>query len=728
MGHARTYLTFDILRRVLEDYFNYDMLYVMNITDIDDKIILRARQNFLVEEFKKKSENLSEDLVNEVRRAWVEYAESTVLDSNIMHEIRESGLSSNFLKYQELVEKNKSLLEKEIGEKFSLYCKTIEKVHAELENVSASSGRLETAAEFISECKDVLAPYLDSKYGRSVTDHGIFQKLTQYWEAEYFKDMERLNVKPPDVLTRVTEYVPEVINFVKKIQERGYAYESEGSVYFDVDAFKQKHDYAKLAPWAAGHSGLLAEGEGSLGIKLGGKKSVFDFALWKSSKPGEPSWESPWGKGRPGWHIECSVMASDVTGDQLDIHSGGVDLCFPHHDNELAQSEAFYDSQQWVNYFLHSGHLHIEGQKMSKSLKNFITIQEALEKYSGTQIRIMILLHSWNAVLDYKDDSMAEAVSVEKSFRNFFENIKALLREQKLSTESLEEGTLKHNHRSLEKDLIEELLTKQKSIHAALCDSINTPQAMNLLLELVNKTNVHIRDKSSAGEKCNTMVLSKVASYITKMLRIFGVIESKDDKILGFPATDLVNGSAQSSEEQILPYLNVLSKFRDQIRDLARDKASHLEFLKACDNLRDNILPPIGVSLEDKTNASSIIKLMPPELIMAEQRKRSEREEEKKKAKQERERLAFQKKLEKLEKGRIAPNEMFKLITNEMKNLSLEGRHPYYSEWDEQGIPTKDASGEPLAKSRRKKLQKEFDMQKKLHQEFLAAVSRGEFK
>lgn len=155
-------------------------------------------------------------------------------------------------------------------------------------------------------------------------------------------------------------------------------YVAEGSVYFDISGFttsNEKHVYAKLCPWAVGNAKLTDEGEGALGAQLGGKKAACDFALWKNSKPGEPAWDSPWGTGRPGWHIECSAMASDVLGETLDIHSGGIDLAFPHHDNEIAQSEAAFQRHQWVNYFLHSGHLHIEGQKMSKSLKNFITIK-----------------------------------------------------------------------------------------------------------------------------------------------------------------------------------------------------------------------------------------------------------------------------------------------------------------------------------------------------------------
>jgi cysteinyl-tRNA synthetase len=213
----------------------------------------------------------------------------------------------------------------------------------------------------------------NQQLGSTVTDPAIFRNLAAYWEESFFKSMSALHVERPTTLTRVSEYIPEIVTFVEGIVNRGLAYEAGGSVWFDTAKFEGaqgvesndegdegwRHTYAKLQPWSKGNRELLEDGEGvSLVLpflapdppsddveRIGsltttiGKRSAADFALWKASKPGEPEWTSTWGPGRPGWHIECSVMASAVLGDGMDVHSGGVDLAFPHHDNEIAQSE-----------------------------------------------------------------------------------------------------------------------------------------------------------------------------------------------------------------------------------------------------------------------------------------------------------------------------------------------------------------------------------------------------
>lgn len=269
---------------------------------------------------------------------------------------------------------------------------------------------------------EVLLPYLDSLYKETIDtgDQSMFTDLTQDMERLFFDDMDALNVLRPDVITRVTEYVPQIVQFVERIVKKGFAYESAGSIYFDINAFeKAGNTYARLRPGNRNDKSLQDDGEGALSKNLGEKRNEGDFALWKRSKKGEPYWPSPWGEGRPGWHIECSVMASDILGAQMDIHSGGIDLAFPHHDNELAQSEAFFcehdkGEHTWVRHFLHMGHLSISGSKMSKSLKNFQTIQDALETtYTSRSMRVVFLLGRWNEGVEISPDMRAQGASWE---------------------------------------------------------------------------------------------------------------------------------------------------------------------------------------------------------------------------------------------------------------------------------------------------------------------------
>lgn len=291
-------------------------------------------------------------------------------------------------------------------------------------------GNMDGAAEAIKQgeiypgADEVLLPYLDSLYKETIdtSDQTMFTDLTKAMEQLFLDDMDSLNVLRPSIITRVTEYVPQIVKFVEQIVSKGFAYEAEGSVYFDINAFeKAGNTYARLRPESKNDKSLQDEGEGALSTSLGGKKSPGDFAIWKKSKPGEPFWPSPWGAGRPGWHIECSVMASDVFGDQMDIHSGGIDLAFPHHDNELAQSEAYYvqpgkGEHTWVRYFLHTGHLHIAGSKMSKSLKNFQTIQDALEStFTYRTMRIVFLMGKWFDGVEISPDMIAQAENWEST-------------------------------------------------------------------------------------------------------------------------------------------------------------------------------------------------------------------------------------------------------------------------------------------------------------------------
>ncbi|KAJ8024001.1 Cysteine--tRNA ligase, cytoplasmic [Holothuria leucospilota] len=577
MGHARSYISFDILRRVLTNYFNYDVFYVMNVTDIDDKIIKRARTNHLLSKY-------SQDLTNP------------------------------------------------------------DQVSADMD---------EALKILVKEGKDPLADWLDVTRGSEVTDKAIFSALTKHFEEEYHKDMAALNVLPADVLTRVSEYVPEVIEFIQKIMENGYAYEANGSVYFMTSKFdsEKNHSYAKLVPEAFGDEAALKEGEGDLSIsqdQLSEKKSPNDFALWKAAKPGEPTWDSPWGKGRPGWHIECSVMASCLLGESMDIHTGGVDLKFPHHDNELAQSEAYYSNDHWVRYFLHSGHLTIEGCKMSKSLKNFITIQDALKTYSSRQIRFMFLLHSWKDTMDYSTSTMESALQYEKMVNEFFLNVKDILRE--LPSKGSEAF---------------------KKWHQVEVDLNNHYNVMWITLVLFHQT--------------------------------FGTIEGSEP--IGFP----VAGQGQSNvEETVMPYLKTMAEFREKVRQTAKSQKA-TEILQMCDDLRDNVLPELGVRLEDREGEKSVVKLVDRETLLKEREMAFKLAEEKRLKKEAAKRKEEERQAAKEAQRRIPPSEMFKHETDK------------YSQFDDKGMPTHDAKGEKISGKQIKKLTKLYQAQEKLHAEYLAS-------
>ena len=307
--------------------------------------------------------------------------------------------------------------------KTKMHINTVDAASKAIFSMSTASDSTDNLDENI---EDILLPYLDSLYGDSIDakDHAIFTKLTKRYENRFMEDLQALNCLDPDEITRVTEYGPQIVDFVEKIQKNEFAYmTSDGSVYFDITAFEAANNsYARLEPWNRNDAQLQADGEGSLSKKTSEKKSEADFALWKASKPGEPSWPSPWGEGRPGWHIECSAMASDKLGRQIDIHSGGIDLAFPHHDNELAQSEAYWldkshqSQHQWVNYFMHMGHLSIKGSKMSKSLKNFTTIRDALNRGDWTSrgLRILFLLGNWKDGIEITDDLIKEGSAWEE--------------------------------------------------------------------------------------------------------------------------------------------------------------------------------------------------------------------------------------------------------------------------------------------------------------------------
>lgn len=586
-----------------------------------------------------------------------------------------------------------------------------------------------------------MAPFLDTQSGHTLTDPAIFRKTAAYWEADFFKDMKRLHVERPTTLTRVSEYIPEIITFIQKIIDNGYAYEDSGpgigkkNVWFDTRSFDGakrpqasnetsgsdddgRHSYAKLAPWSKGNKELLEEGEGSLSTSAStsaGKHAPSDFALWKSSKPGEPAWDSPWGPGRPGWHIECSVMASEVLGTQIDIHSGGVDLMFPHHDNELAQSEAHHECAQWINYFFHTGHLHISGLKMSKSLKNFITIDQALQQFTPRQLRLAFLLQLWSARMDFKDSFMTEVKNVEGTFNNFFAAMKANIRALQGRGEAFSDG--QHHYGTSEKELMFHLKQAQTAFRKAMSDSFDTPSGMNILLDLVSKANIY--ERSKARSEINVSVLEAVALYITDILKMLGLGEGKSRQgDIGWGDAPIEGESnGVDKEELLLPYLQAISTFRDSIRALARQKAPHSELLQLADQLRDQDMVDLGVALEDQEDGKALVKLVEASQLQAARQEKEKAQAEKAAKKEQAAKKADTLRREKLEKGKLSPSEMFRPPHASARD---------YSAWDSQGLPTHDAEGKELSKNKRKGCEKEYEKQTKLHTEYLATLKSSE--
>ncbi len=227
------------------------------------------------------------------------------------------------------------------------------------------------------------------------------KELTEKYAARHFEDMDALNNLRPHFTPKATETIPEIIAMTRGLIEKGYGYAVGGNVYFRV---RKVPDYGKLSKRSPDQMIAGARVEASEA-----KEDPMDFVLWKDSKPGEPSWESPWGKGRPGWHIECSAMSRKFLGDQLDIHGGGQDVVFPHHENEIAQSESFTGKKPFVQYWMHNGLLRMGEEKMSKSLGNLITIRDALKKYSADAIRIFILSSYYRTPLTYTEEAIQAA-------------------------------------------------------------------------------------------------------------------------------------------------------------------------------------------------------------------------------------------------------------------------------------------------------------------------------
>lgn len=321
---------------------------------------------------------------------------------------------------------------------------------------------------------------IDDKIINRAQELGVSaSELAEQYIAEYFKDMDALNIKRAHVYPKATEEIPKIIEIIDGLIKKGYAYVSKGSVYFRVKSFPE---YGKLSHQSL--DDMLARGSNE-----GGEKEFpLDFALWKAAKAGEPWWSSPWGEGRPGWHIECSAMSLKYLGESIDIHGGGQDLIFPHHENEIAQSEAFTGVVPFVRYWLHNGLLQLGEEKMSKSLGNLITVKDALQRYSADTLRLFVLSSHYRSPLTYSEKAL-------KAADNGVERLRQALRCQEEAGGS---GTL-------DADVF------KKRFIECMDDDFNTAQAVAVLFDLARDINRARADGVSVAKAQETLLeLAKI--------------------------------------------------------------------------------------------------------------------------------------------------------------------------------------------------------------------------
>lgn len=340
---------------------------------------------------------------------------------------------------------------------------------------------------------------IDDKMINRANELGItVDELAERFIAAYYEDADALGIKRATVNPRATHEIPEIISIVSRLIEKGHAYETDGDVYFSVESFPE---YGKLSKQC------LADLRSGTRVDIDDrKKDPMDFALWKACKPGEPSWDSPWGKGRPGWHIECSAMATKYLGESIDIHGGGSDLIFPHHENEIAQSEAACGGQ-FVKYWLHNAFLLIDMEKMSKSLGNFKTVHDAREAYNPMVLRYFLLSAHYRSPLNFSQEQLDQAHSALERLRNSYEDLKFAL--SRCETGEYDE-TLR---RALEE-------TRHCFVES-MNDDFNTAGALGYVFDLVRAVNVHLTEKAQPDKEG----LEQALAFWHDINGIFGIFD-----------------------------------------------------------------------------------------------------------------------------------------------------------------------------------------------------------
>jgi len=399
---------------------------------------------------------------------------------------------------------------------------------------------------------------IDDKIINRSNEKGVdWKELARTFIEAHDTDMGALGVQRADVEPRATDYLPQIIATVKTLVEKGVAYEVDGDVYFEVKKFG---GYGKLS------KRNLDDLQAGARIEVDErKKTPLDFALWKASKPGEPAWDSPWGKGRPGWHIECSAMSAHILGQPLDIHGGGKDLIFPHHENEIAQSEAA-GGMEFVRYWMHNGFVNIDSEKMSKSLGNFFTIREVLDKYRPEVVRFFLLSTHYRSPLDFSDRALTEAETRYERFMNLF---------ARLARMSCEDRALDDAETSSSTVLAEEI---EPHFREAMDDDFNTAAAIGHLFTALGPLNAVLDGADGKSRGVAAAWKQAVDVFFRRIGQVLGFFEMGIAEGESWFAAGDADGS--KAKAQAMAQERVMArKSKDWVKaDELRDAIAHLGF------------------------------------------------------------------------------------------------------------------------------------------------------
>lgn len=386
---------------------------------------------------------------------------------------------------------------------------------------------------------------VDDKIINRAKEEGLTApEISEKYIAEYFKDTKALNIHPATTHPRVSENIQQIIEFISTLIEKGYAYQVDGDVYYSPTKFDS---YGKLSKQnidelRAGARIMVEEK----------KREPLDFALWKARKEdGEIAWKSPWGMGRPGWHIECSAMSKRYLGPTLDIHAGGQDLKFPHHENEIAQSEAC-NGVEFAKYWMHNGYITINKEKMSKSLGNFFTVREILERYDGEAIRFFLLSGHYRSPIDFNDGLMDMAKASLGRLENARDNLKFLAETQ--------EG----NMTEAEKHALNDFEKFRVKFKDAMDDDLNTADAIAAIFELVTEINKGVKDG------CSKEMAEKSLGILLELTGVLGLLETEKDESVDDEISKLVEERQQARAEKNF-------QRADEIRDMLKERGITLK-------------------------------------------------------------------------------------------------------------------------------------------------------